>query len=148
MESILNFFKRKTVGFYLCCAAALLSVIVAIVYGAAYSGTDYMNGWAVALPIVGAVAFAVMSVFKQTEAYGAVVMGVLDLTGFLLFVQASYLYLSEVFYGGVSAAAFKMMNPAYIVCVLFFLIATVLSNVGIYMKSSKPKVAEQKETQA
>ena len=43
LQRFRNFWKKKTVMFYVCLIAAILSVIVAIVYAAAYNGSRYMS---------------------------------------------------------------------------------------------------------
>ena len=145
MQKLKDFFADKTVGFYLSCAAAVLSLVVGIVYGACYAQSVYLNSWGVALPIVGAVLFlaaVAVKVFFDKLPYvytvGVAVMWVLDFIGFMIFINASYLYLSEVFYSGFSMKAIGSMKDEYIVCILFFIVAIVLSNVGLYLKGSKP----------
>ena len=128
-------------GFYLACIAAALSIGVGMAYWIGFAETVYLNLWAVFLPWVGVVVGAVMMYFKQTRNYATIVPCILTFIAFVLFIGSSYLYLSTVFYGGFSAKAIADMNPAYIVCILFYLIAIVLYNVCVYMRPMKEELA-------
>ena len=134
-------FKEKTVGFYLALSAAVLSIIAGIVYLVAYSGSVYLNVAGATLAIVAGILFMVMSLFKPTQPFAALVEFVLIFIGFVVFINSSYLYFSEILFGKSNLAeifeGLGTMNPNYAVCLLFFLIATVLSNIGIYMKPVK-----------
>ena len=152
-----SYFTNKPVLFYvglgLSGFAALLSLIVATVYGACYAHSVYYSGWGVALPIVGAGLFAAAVTVKvffnkipYADVIGAGVLWLLSFLGFILFINTSYLYFSEVFYGGFSAEALANMDAAYIVCLLFFVLAIILSNIGMFMLGAK-RVKQTAETE-
>ena len=92
-----SYFTNKPVLFYvglgLSGFAALLSLIVATVYGACYAHSVYYSGWGVALPIVGAGLFAAAVTVKvffnkipYADVIGAVVLWLLSFLGFILFI--------------------------------------------------------------
>ena len=110
METVKKFFKKKTVGFYLSAVAALLSLVTAIVYAAAYNGSNYMSWAAFAMFVLAFVAFVALSLFGVTYRFAPAVGGVLDLIAMCLYIGAVYMYLSEVFYGGITAAAVGRMR--------------------------------------
>lgn len=136
MRTLEEFFESRSAGFYVSLAAAALSIITPILYVIAYAGTVYMSWIAFALPFVAAALFVGLAFFKQTERLAPLVMGIVDFVAFLLFIHAVYLYLSEVFFGGISLEAILNINPLFILCTLFFLACVVLSNIGVYMKQS------------
>lgn len=125
--------------------AALLALIVGVMYGVHYTGSVYLNATAIVLPIIAAVVFIPMAIFKVTRPYAAIPLCVITFIGFVVFVNATYLYLSEVFFGGLDGI--KNIDPVYVVCVLFFLLATVLSNIGIYFMTAKEKQGQAPATQ-
>lgn len=139
LQDPVEFFKSRRVGFYLSCAAALLLLIAATVYGICYRRSVYGNTAACVLAGVGVALFVLLTVPKTTRRYAPIVLFVFSLTAFLLFVQTSYLYFSEVFFGG--AAGIANMRADYAVSLLFFLLASILSNIGIFMKSGKEEPA-------
>lgn len=142
--------KEKTVGFYLALSAAVLSIIAGIVYLAAYSGSVYLNTAGATLAIIAGILFMVLSIFKPTQPFAALVECVLIFISFVMFINSSYLYFSEILFGANNIAkifaGLGAMNPNYAVCLLFFLIATVLSNIGIYMKPVKSVKDDIRET--
>ena len=142
METVKKFFKKKTVGFYLSAVAALLSLVTAIVYAAAYGGTQYMNWGAFVIMLFAFIGFAALSIFDITARFAPAFLCAFGLVSFALYVLATYMYLSEVFYNGVTAAAMAELNPAYVFCLVAIVIVIALSIAGIFMKQIK-EVPEQ-----
>lgn len=143
MNILKVFFKKKTVGFYLSAAAALLSLATAIVYAAAYGGTQYMSWTAFALMLAAFVCFIALGIPDVTARFAPVAVGVFGLISFGLYVLATYMYLSEVFYNGVSAAAMAELNPAYVFCLLAIVLIIGLSIAGIFMKQTRGAVEKE-----
>lgn len=137
METVKKFFKKKTVGFYLSALAALLSFITAIVYAAAYRGTQYMNWGAFVLLLFAFIGFAALSIFDVTARFAPVLVGLFGLISFGLYVLATYMYLSEVFYNGVTAAAMAELDPSYVFCLIAIVLVIALSIAGIFMRQRK-----------
>lgn len=154
MNNLTEYFSARRTGYYLSCAAALLSLVVGILYGIGYRHSVYLNIWGVILPILGAVVFVVagvLAMFFDKKDYifkaGVIAMWLLDFIGFMVFVFASYLYLSEVFFAGFSLAALKKMNLCYIFCIVFYLAAIILANVGIYLRGGERTAAKEVNAQ-
>ena len=143
MKIVKEFFRKKTVGFYLSAAAALLSLVTAIVYAAAYSGSQYMSWAAFLIMLFAFIGFIALCIFDVTARFAPVLVGVLGLVSFALYVLATYMYLSEVFYNGVTAAAMAELNPAYVFCLVAIIIVIGLSIAGIFMKQIKPVAAKE-----
>ena len=137
-----QFFKNRTIrGFYLPCVAALLSLIASIIYIAGYMGSSYYNILPFLFPLIGAVLFFGLIFFKLTERFAALVTEIFTFLGFLFFIRYVYLYLSTVFYDGISLQAIANISPVFTCVLLFELIAIVLANFGLYIAPRK----EEKE---
>ena len=137
-----QFFKNRTIrGFYLPCVAALLSLIASIIYISGYMGSSYYNILPFLFPLIGAVLFFGLIFFKLTERFAALVNEIFTFLGFLFFIRYVYLYLSTVFYDGISLQAIANISPVFTCVLLFELIAIVLANFGLYIAPRK----EEKE---
>lgn len=133
-----KFFSQRTIrGFYLPLAAALLSLIASIVYIAGYLNTSYYNVTAFLFPLLGFVFFVAMSLFKWTKNYAAIALELFTFLGFLFFIRYVYLYLSTVFYAGISFQAIGTLSPVFVIVFFFELVAIVLSNFGLYVPPCK-----------
>lgn len=130
-------FKEKTVGFYLSVAAAILSILLAIVYACGYNHSVYMSWTVFALALIAGIVFFILAIFKPTQPFAAVVMEVLVFLSFLVFIRTVYMYFSEVFYGGFSFSGLSNVNPIFYTCLILFILSIVLSNIGIYAKFNK-----------
>ena len=137
MVDLKKLIKGKAAGFYLAASAALLSVVVAVVYAIGYAQSEYMSWTAFALALIAAIAFIGMSLFKITSPWASVALCAIDFISFLLYIHAVYMYLSEVFYGGVTLSAMVQLNPFFVVCSVIWLIAVIAGNVSIYIRQEK-----------
>ena len=79
--------------------AAILCLIVPFVYKAGFDGTQYFTEEAFVLPFILCGAALVISVFSGR--FGSLAMFLAPFACLLSFVNASYLYLSSVFFSGV-----------------------------------------------
>ena len=146
LQRFRNFWKKKTVMFYVCLIAAILSVIVAIVYAAAYNGSRYMSWTAFALSVAGGLGFIALSIPDSTTGFAPAVMGTLDLLSLCLYIDAVYMYLSEVFYGGVNWASMQQLNPAFVFCLVVMIVDVGISIAGIF--SRQIRRTQEKESPA
>lgn len=129
--------KDKSLGYFLAVGASLLAAILSVVYVVAYQGSDYLDVAVMGVALIGLVFAAVLSVFNVTAKYVPVVAWVAEFVAFVFFVKATYLYFSEVFYGGVSAEAFAAISPVFALCFLGLLLSAVVGNVALYLKQTK-----------
>lgn len=151
MQKKFNYFLSP--GFFIACTAAYLSIALGLVYLIAYTGSVYLNVWGVVLPLLSGVAYGLLIISKHTRRFAAPAMLVLAFIGFMVFINATYLYLSEVFFDGISAEAFARINIAYVFCVVAYAIIIILSNVSTYLRTDarqakaapqiKPEVKEE-----
>lgn len=135
---IREFFQRKTVGFYLSCAAAVLAVVTGFIYRSGFKDQAvYYSTAAVALPIVAAGTFLLLCPFRWTEKYAPLTLLILSFIGFLVYIHTVYMYLSEVFYAGINADTIALLSKEFIFSTLFYLLTIIFSNIGVWMKQSK-----------
>lgn len=75
--------------------------------------------------------------FSKTSKFASIITTVLSFVSFLIFINASYMYLSEVFYGGFNMKAIQEMDKEYIISLFMFLISGIVGNISIYQKQNK-----------
>ena len=146
-EKIKEFIKTRTAAFYVAAAAALLSVILSIVYACCYGKSVYMSWFAFALTLIAGLSFFALAAFRQTEAFAAAATGLLDFVGFLLFIRAAYWYLSDVFYGGFKANLLGEVAPAFYAVTVLYVVTIVASNVCVYLRKTKKEKTEEIQTE-
>ncbi len=141
-----NYFKKwigsRTVAFWICIVVALLSIFTAVYYMMtvpAIEGSgaeDLYMIYAVILPIVGAAAFIVLSLFNLAN-FGAAVMGICNLAGFILFAVPLYPYFSV---GAMSYSGDFTQIPGFmtlIICAALFVVSCILSNIFAWIHLKK-----------
>lgn len=138
-----EFLKEKALGFYFTVASGLLSLIIAIVYISAYNGTKYYDAAVFVLLLIAFVCFIGLSVFKVTAPFAPAIGGIFVLISLALYILATYIYLSEVFYNGIDAGSLAEVNPAYVFCLFGLVINIGVFVAGIFLKQLK-KVQEVK----
>ena len=131
--------KLKTVGFAITVAAAALALVATFVYLGGYVGSIYMSWWVFVLALLSALVAGALVTFKRTAPFAPLAAALFSFAALLVFIRVTYLYLSEVFYAGVSAEAFANIDFAFVFSVVALLISAVLGNVGIYLLSAKSK---------
>ena len=92
MQLFKDFFKNRTIKFYIAMGAAVLSIITGIVYGAAVAVLD--EGISVAptvMCIVAALIFAVCALFRLSR-IGMAAVGIIDLFALFIFLVTGYEY--------------------------------------------------------
>lgn len=137
MQSLKDFFSKKAAGFYVSALAAILSVVAAFVYIVGYIDSVYLSWWVFILSLLAALVFVVLSLFSRTAPWSPAAMGIAGLAAFLVFIRTVYIYLSEVFYGGINMESIMTIQPVFVACLLLLLGVLILSIAGIYMKQEK-----------
>lgn len=145
--SFKEWISTRTIGFYIGAVSAILSVVVAIVYVAGYAGGKYMS-WAVFfLPLLACAAYAGLSVSKKTAPFAAAVTAFLNLLTLCLFIRTVYMYLSEVFYGGVNVESMANLSFEFVFSLVAMLVNLILGIAAIFIppvrKESFPKTEEE-----
>lgn len=137
-----NLLKERTSILFVGCAIAVLSVVAAMIYAFGFGANNpqYFNAAAVALPIVGFVAYVVLVLFKPTANYAAVVLWVCTFAAFLVYAVASYMHLAEVFYSGINPETLKLLDKGFVVCMAMYLVAAIAANVVMWLKVVRKEV--------
>lgn len=136
-KEIKNTLLHKKVGFFVGLASLVMAIAAMIVYAVSYGSTAYYDGVAVGLCATGAVLFVLASLSHYSSPFASVVLAAGSFAGFLLFINATYMYLADVFYGGINATSFAALSKEYIACFLLFLLSAIVANVAVYMKQDK-----------
>lgn len=140
MNRILNiikdFFKSKSYGYYFALGAAALCLVTVILYATGFGAEfpDYYDSTPVWLPVVGVIAFLGLSVSRYTAKYAPAVMGVFVFAAMLLYADAVYMYLTEVFYSGVNDETLEMLSPKFVACTVMYVLSAVACNVAIWLR--------------
>ena len=135
MKEKTQFKDLLTVYNILAAITLLVTLLSSILYISFYVKDDrYMSYLVFALPFVAIAVFAGLYTFKVTRKYASMALLVFNFLSFLFFIKAVYMYLSEVFYAGVTLEAFGDMKIGFVLSLLFYLAAFVMSNVLFYIK--------------
>lgn len=130
----------KAGGFYVGLAAAILSVISAILYGITFSAIQYKEAVfdknICLLLIVGGIVGAVMFFIEKTADYAPVVLCAASGIAIMLFIHVIIWPVSDTIYG---IEPFAHMNEL-ILCAVLLLLSLITSEVSLYMKKRKPQV--------
>ena len=141
---IKDYFKSKSYGYYVAIGAAVLSIITVIVYATGFGAEfpDYYNSTPVWLPVVGVIAFIGLSLSKYTAKYAPAVMGVFVFAAMLLYADAVYMYVTEVFYSGVNDETLEMLSSSFVASTVLYVLSAVACNVAIWLRQlKKPQAA-------
>lgn len=130
MTKILNFFRTRSVGFYICCAAAVLSVVEAIVYKSAVRDPRYYSDASFFLALFAFLPFALLSVFKVTERYAPAALALMVFFALMTFLAPQSGYMGDIIYGARPSAR-------YIATVVLLLLGLGMGIAGIFMRTSK-----------
>ena len=84
------------------------------------------------------------SLTTYSSPYAPVALAAADFVGLLAFIKATYIYLSDAFYGGFSLSALSSLGGGYISVFLLFLLSFVAANVAVYFKQNGVKSEKTK----
>lgn len=141
MAKLKQFFQQRGIGFYLTAIAALLSLIIAIVYIIGYTGSVYFFWFVFWMPLLAAAAFIAMAPFQFLGHLSACVTGLIDFIMLLLFIVHFIPYLTGIFYSGITAQALSSLDFAFVFTLFGTIVAIVLANMGMYMSHTRKEEA-------
>ncbi len=151
IKKYLNTDCYKNIGFYFTAVSAVLAFIAGLVYAGAFKKeflTGYYTAAVVILPIISLVLTILLAAFKPTSGIAPIVSWGMSLIAFLTFAGTSYMYLSGVFYNGVSAEAFKLIDGSYLFIAIALLVSAILGNVALWLKQGEKEEIETEEANA
>ena len=138
----LNFKFFKTVGFYVSLISAICLVMANVSYTNGFTGNllEYNINNVMPVTLLGVCGFVLLLLFKPTSNYAPLVLWGGAFVSLLVYVQNIYMYFTGIFYNGISAEAFALIDSAVLTSTLLFAIAFICANVAMYMKHSVEEV--------
>jgi uncharacterized membrane protein YvlD (DUF360 family) len=139
-EYFKNFFKTRRIGWYLCLCAVPLMLIGNIIYRVSYSDMDMQRFFSVeayAVLYAAIVLVSAISLLEPVEKWAPIAAFALTLCSFCLFVNGTYMYLSSVFFGGVTAEALASLNAGFVATIVFQFLAMIVSLVALFLPHEK-----------
>ena len=144
MKKILNlsFYKQK--GFYVSLASIILLLVANVCYLTGFTGLllEYNDSNVMLISVIGILAFFVLLLLKYTSNYSPIVLWMVNVIAFLSFILNIYMYFTGVFYNGLTAEAFGLIEPIVLVALVLFLSSMIVSNVSMYMNHIAIKKGE------
>lgn len=135
---LFNFKFFKKVGFYFSLVSIISLVAATLSYTNGFTGNllEYNNNNVMTVALVGIAAFVLLLIFKPTADYAPLVLWIGAFASLLIYVSNIYMYFTGIFYNGISAEAFGLIDPVVLVSTLLFVISFVTANIAIYKKHS------------
>lgn len=138
----LNFKFFKKIGFYVSLISAICLVMANVSYTNGFTENllEYNINNVMPVSLIGVCGFVLLLLFKPTSNYAPLVLWGGTFVSLLVYVQNIYMYFTGIFYNGISAEAFALIDSAVLTSTLFFAIAFILANVSMYMKHAVEEV--------
>ena len=131
-----EFFKR--IGFYFSVASIVMLVIAMLSYVNGFTDTllEYNNNNVLSIGFIGIAIFVVLLLIDFTSNYAPVALWATSFVCLLTYINNLYMYFTGVFYNGVSAEAFGLIDPIVLTSTVMFVASFALSNIAMYMRHS------------
>lgn len=139
----LNFKFFKKIGFYVSLISAVCLVAANVSYTNGFTGNllEYNVNNVMPVSLAGIGVFVLMLLFRPTSNYAPLVLWAGAFASLLVYVNNIYMYFTGIFYNGVSAEAFALIDPVVLTSTLLFVVSFVMANIAMYMKHSVGEVA-------
>lgn len=124
-------------GFYVSLAGAAAVFAAACVYAAAYGPDPDFSAAVAACAFLAPLCFALLTAFRPTAPLACPVCAALAYAALLVFLTSSVIYLSDVFFGGVTAAAIAALKPAFTAFVVLMTAGVALTTLGIFARQGR-----------
>lgn len=134
----LNFTFFKKFGFYVSLASAVCLVAANMSYTNGFTGNllEYNINNVMPLTVAGIALFSVLLLFRPTANYAPLALWGGAFASLLVYVENIYMYFTGIFYNGVSAEAFALIDPVVLTSTLLFAVSFVTGNIAVYLKHS------------
>ena len=136
-----SFLRRK--GFYVSVASIVTLLAAVISYTSGFTGVllEYNSSNVYTISLLSIAAFAVLLLIELTSRIAPVVLWIGSFATFLVYINNIYMYFTGIFYNGVSAEAFQLIDPVVMKSTILFVISFVVANVAMYMNHSDAEEA-------
>ena len=131
-----QFFKRTGFYFSLASVIALIAASLSYVNGFTDVLLEYNNSNVLYISLIGVVVFALMLVFEPTSNYAPLALWIVSFVSLLVYVNNIYMYFTGIFYNGISADAFALIDSIVMVSTILFVVSFVVANISMYMNHS------------
>lgn len=135
-----NFFKSRRIGWYICLGSAPLLLVTAVIYRLGYSGMDMQRFFSVPSYVVLYITMLLcvtLSVVRPVEKWTPLAVFALTLCSFCLFANGTYMYLSSVFFAGVTAEALASLNVGFTATVILQFVIMIVALVALFLPHDK-----------
>ena len=138
MMKIFNFEFVKRIGFYISLASVVTLIAAALSYAAGFTGVllEYYASNVMTIALIGIAAFFLMLIIDITSNLAPLALWVVSFVSLLAYVSNIYMYFTGIFYNGISAEAFKLIDPAVMTSTVLFIISFIAGNVAMYFNHS------------
>lgn len=132
----LQFFRR--IGFYFSLASVITLIAAAFSYVNGFTGVllEYNSSNVLNIALIGVALFFVLLVIDFTSNYAPLALWIVSFVSLLAYVNNIYMYFTGIFYNGISAEAFALIDPTVMISTVLFVISFVLGNVAMYLNHS------------
>lgn len=136
-----SFLRRK--GFYVSIASIVTLLAAVVSYTSGFTGVllEYNSSNVYTISLLSIAAFAVLLLIELTSSIAPVVLWIGSFATFLVYINNIYMYFTGIFYNGVSAEAFQLIDPVVMKSTILFVISFVVANVAMYMNHSDAEEA-------
>ena len=132
----LQFFRR--IGFYFSLASVITLIAAALSYVNGFTGVllEYNSSNVLNIALIGVALFFVLLVIDFTSNYAPLALWIVSFVSLLAYVNNIYMYFTGIFYNGISAEAFALIDPTVMISTVLFVISFALGNVAMYLNHS------------
>ena len=138
---LFNFSFLKRAGFYVSVVsiATMMAAVFSYINGFTDVLLEYNSSNVMTFALVGVVAFFVLLLIDFTSNVAPVVLWICSFATFLEYVNNIYMYFTGIFYNGISAEAFQLIDPAVMISTILFVVSFIVGNIAMYMNHSATK---------
>lgn len=138
---LFNFSFLKRAGFYVSVVsiATMMAAVFSYINGFTDVLLEYNSSNVMTFALVGVVAFFVLLLIDFTSNVAPVVLWICSFATFLVYVNNIYMYFTGIFYNGISAEAFQLIDPAVMISTILFVVSFIVGNIAMYMNHSATK---------
>ena len=135
---LFNFRFFKSIGFYFSVISLVTLIAAALTYTTGFTGglLEYNGNNVITIALIGCAVFAVLLLLTPTADIAPLALWISSWMSTLAFAKNIYMYFTGIFFNGVTAEAFGMIDDVVITSIILFVVSLVTGNVAIYFKHS------------
>ena len=133
---IINLKFFRSIGFYFSAVSLVTLIIAVTTYTTGftgglleYNGTNVLN-----IALIGSAVFVALLLFEPTANLAPLALWISVWMSILAFAKNVYMYFTGIFFNGVTAEAFGLIDDVVINCIVLFVVSFVTSNIALYCR--------------